>query len=618
MKKNKESRRDIIAALGDTLPPGESTKEVFGVAYSGGEFTQPWEELPIVVDLGGMTIAAQVPLLYDHDNEPRMRLGVVEAAVEDGRLVVAGQIAAIGEHGREVIEGGRLWPWQLSIGARVLAEEVIGEEPRNVNGREVSNCLLITRSELREVSVVAVGADKETHLDIAAAFGGKPHKKEHTMDKEEKNTLDANADEKSAARVDAIAAALADYPSTCAEAIRCGWTPEQAQSVAAALKKAESNVPPAVANINAGAEAESARRVLRGALELRAGIKPENTGLTDRELEAADKKRGLSLREFFAETMRLEGRPVSAMHTRSDIEAAFSTAAIPALLSDTANKRVKQEFEAAAPRAPRLCTASDLSDYKKTKAVNLLVAGELPVLHDGQEISNGMLTESAGENQVKSHAMIITIGHEAIVNDDLGELLKIPQLMGRNAAAQLDRDFFAGIVANPTMSDGNALFSNAHKNYMTGGTSALSYASLTKARALLLKQTDAAGHPLNLRPRFLVVPPDLYALAETLAYSDTLTVSTAQDAPAGTYNPIRGWDLEVIPAAELSSEKGWYLLTDPARGAAFDIAYLRGERAPIVERDNAPFNYRGLAFRCFFDYGIAALDFRGAIYAAGQ
>ena len=280
----------IIAADGETMPAGAPIKEVFGVAYSGAEFTQPWEELPIVLDLAGLEIAPQVPLLYDHDNEPRMRLGVVEAAVEDNRLVIAGEIAATGEHGREVIEGGRLWPWQLSIGARVLASEVI-EEPRTVNGREVANCLLITRAQLREVSVVAVGADKETHLDIAAAFGGKPPKKEEkTMEKEEKNTLDANADEKSAARVDGIAAALADHPETCAEAIRAGWSVAQAQSVAAALKKAESNVPPAVANINAGAEAESARRVLRGALELRAGIAPERTGLTDRELEAAKQR----------------------------------------------------------------------------------------------------------------------------------------------------------------------------------------------------------------------------------------------------------------------------------------------------------------------------------------
>ena len=608
----------IIAADGETMPAGAPIKEVFGVAYSGAEFTQPWEELPIVLDLAGLEIAPQVPLLYDHDNEPRMRLGVVEAAVEDNRLVIAGEIAATGEHGREVIEGGRLWPWQLSIGARVLASEVI-EEPRTVNGREVANCLLITRAQLREVSVVAVGADKETHLDSAAAFGGKPPKKEEkTMEKEEKNTLDANADEKSAARVDGIAAALADHPETCAEAIRAGWSVAQAQSVAAALKKAESNVPPAVANINAGAEAESARRVLRGALELRAGIAPERTGLTDRELEAADKQRSLSLRDFLGEAMRLEGRPVANLRSRADIEAAFSTAAIPALLSDVANKRVKQEFEAAAPRAPRLCTASDLNDYKKTSVVNLLVAGELPVLHDGQEIPNGKLTESAGENRVRSHAMIITVGHEAIVNDDLGELLKIPQLMGRNAAAQLDRDFFAGLVANPAMGDGQNLFSAAHKNQLTGATSALSVAALNKARALLLKQTDAAGNPLNLRPRYLVVPPELYGLAEQIAYGDTLTVSTAQDAPAGTYNPIRGWDLQVVAAAELSDAKAWYLLTDPARGATFDIAYLRGQQTPIVERDSAPFNYRGLAFRCFFDYGIAALDFRGAIYAAGQ
>ncbi|MBR2632498.1 MAG: hypothetical protein IKD29_03545, partial [Lentisphaeria bacterium] len=59
----------ISAALGNDLT------KVEGVAYSGGEFRQWWSSYPCVTDIDGLEIAAQIPLMYNHINDPEFRLG---------------------------------------------------------------------------------------------------------------------------------------------------------------------------------------------------------------------------------------------------------------------------------------------------------------------------------------------------------------------------------------------------------------------------------------------------------------------------------------------------------------------------------------------------------------
>ena len=154
-----------------------SLSKVDGVAYSGGPIRQPWSSLDMVVDLAGMLFSPQTPLLYSHTNWPSCRLGEVTAAVAANALTVAGGIDPETEFGKTVVDSGKKVQWQLSIGAEVLETERVPEgESRTVNGRSfVGPFLHVTKSRLREVSVVAVGADPETHLRIAASLNIHAH-----------------------------------------------------------------------------------------------------------------------------------------------------------------------------------------------------------------------------------------------------------------------------------------------------------------------------------------------------------------------------------------------------------------------------------------------------------
>ena len=209
-----------------------------------------------------------------------------------------------------------------------------------------------------------------------------------------------------------------------------------------------------------------------------------------------------------------------------------------------------------------------------------------------------------------------------IYNDDLGEFLKIPVAMGMKAKKKIDQVFFTRLLENPAQGDTENLFSTAHKNYMNGADSALSVESLEKLIGMFMDQTDSAGDPIDVSPKYLIVPTALYALAQRLTMSQYLIGTTTKAVPA--LNVLSNYNIQVIASPYLSNTKytnasatGFYLFADPAQVDTFEIGYFRGNRTPIVEQGETDFNTLGTAFRVYFDFGIREQDFRGMAFSKG-
>ncbi len=154
--------------------PAEAKKGVAhasGVAYAGGKMTVGMWDAPIVVDLAGMECSAPVPLLANHENHVRSRLGLVTPTVADGALSIDGEIDEKAELAETIVRQARAGAaWQLSIGAEVVDAVYIDEGTVEINGAEHEAPFYhVTKSVLREVSVVAVGADRNTSMSIAAS-----------------------------------------------------------------------------------------------------------------------------------------------------------------------------------------------------------------------------------------------------------------------------------------------------------------------------------------------------------------------------------------------------------------------------------------------------------------
>ena len=287
----------------------------------------------------------------------------------------------------------------------------------------------------------------------------------------------------------------------------------------------------------------------------------------------------IPLSGILAECMRLEGMSAPRTFDNAAIKAAFSTVSLPGILSNVAQKKLLQAYQAQPIIATKLCTTADLSDFKENERFRLTDIGDLkPVGADG-EIQDGGVTEEKAVNQLDTYAKKFCLTRKMIINDDLGAFLKVPTAMGNRAARLVDQLFFKRLMANPTMTDGKALFSAPHKNLLTGANSALSLDSLKKAIQVFLNQTDADGQPINVEPSILLVPTALKFLAQELTRGTTLIMSGGDGTTVRpAMNVLTDENLNVISSPYLSngnyagaSEAAWYLFGKPGTVDTFEI-----------------------------------------------
>ena len=634
---------EITAASGGKKP------SVKGLAYSGGKMRLFGWSRPVVVDMAGMNVPESVPLLTNHVNDTLCRVGVVTATKGAEGLEISGEIVADGEEAVNIVAQGKSGAdWQLSIGAEVEAAELVQEGKRTINGIEHDAPFYhVTKSTLREVSVVAVGADKATHMKVTASLqlkGNSVMEPQNTNpNPETPKAVEAAAPAVSAPQVDAKAVADAavkaerervgmikgvcngEFPEIEAKAINEGWDKNQVnEAVLAAYRQKQ---PTTDVQITVKKEHAMNAKHLEAALSLRAGIDGDTLAKTmgDETVEAAMKDMDMPLRAVLGECMRIEGMSVPRSFDNDAIKAAFSTVSLPGILSNVANKKLMQAYEAQPIIATKLCTTGDLTDFKENQRFRLTDVGDLqPIGADG-EIKDSALTEESAKNQLDTYAKKFCLTRKMIINDDLGAFLKVPTAMGNRAARLVDQLFFKRLMANPTCVDGKPLFGRDHKNLLSGAASALSADSLKKAIQMFIDQTDADGQPISVEPSILLVPTALKHLAIELTRGATLMMSGGVDAtirPA--INVLADENLQIVSSPYLGnknypnfSEASWYLFGKPGTVDTFEIGYLKGKRTPTVERGDLDFNVLGIWFRVFFDIGIREQDHRGMVKATG-
>ena len=650
---------------------GDGKHKVAGLAYSGGKMRLFGWSKPVVVDLSGMTVPESVPLLANHENHTLGRVGVVSAKAEGGHLAIAGDIVAGGELAEAIVAQGKAGAdWQLSIGAEVEAAELIQEGKRTVNGMEHEAPFYhVTKSTLREVSVVAVGADRSTHMTVTAqlqlkgnsimepevtnketkpveaAAPANPPATPAAVPKEPPKTVTASATPEKPAEPMPDAKAIAaeavkaerdrvtmikvacgsEFPEIEAKAIAEGWDRNRVNEevLKAYRAKQPTTSAPAVTVKKSGMTAKT----LEAALSLRAGIDGDTLAkdMGEETVEAAMKDCDIPLQGVLAECMKLEGMAVPRTFDNTAIKAAFSTVSLPGILSNVAQKKLLQAYRAQPIIATSLCTSADLSDFKENQRFRLTDIGDLkPVGADG-EIKDGGVSEEKAVNQLDTYAKKFCLTRKMIINDDLGAFLKVPTAMGNRAARLVDQLFFQRLMANPTMVDGKPLFSTNHKNLLSGANSALSADSLKKAIKVFLDQTDADGQPVNVEPSILLVPTALKFLAVELTRGAALMMSGgAEQTIRPTLNVLADQNLQIVSSPYLSnakyggaSETAWYLFGKPGTVDTFEIGYLKGKRTPTVERGDLDFNVLGIWFRVYFDVGIREQDHRGMVKSNG-
>ena len=671
--------------------------KVVGVAYSGGKMNLPGWRHPVVVDLAGMEIPESVPLLTNHENKTDSRIGLISAAVRNNALEITGEIVSDSRDAADIIAQGKAGAdWQLSIGADVKECELV-KGSREVNGQEVEGPFYhIKKSTLREVSVVAVGADAHTNMKVNAKFNlvnqegetmnnksetksvsavstpndaappekkpeteqkpgnpankaGEPEKKPDNAEKTpgqaaaeatppaiQASAGDVAATAREAAqnavkaereRISAIQAICdGEFPEIEREAIAGGWTPEVVTKKVLETIRAERPAANVNISVKTAPEGGELRKTIEAAMCLRVEVSADQLEKSygAKTVEAGMAEMDMPLKQLLIECMKLDGIPYRGGFDNETIRAAFSSVSLPGILSNVANKKLLQSYEAQPIIAMKLCSTGDLNDFKENDRFRLTDVGDLlPIAADG-EIKDGGLIEESAKNQLDTYGKKFCLTRKMIINDDLGAFMKVPTAMGNRAARLIDQLFFSRLLSNPAQADGKALFSTNHKNLLSGASSALSSDSLKKAIQLFLDQVDADGQPISVEPKYLLVPTALKHLAIELTQGATLIMSGTDNAVRPALNVLSDENLQVISspylgnsAYEGSSQTGWYLFGDPKTVDTWEIGFLKGKRTPTVERGETDFNTLGLWFRVYFDLGVREQDHRGMVKANG-
>jgi len=357
------------------------------------------------------------------------------------------------------------------------------------------------------------------------------------------------------------------------------------------------------------------REILENAMLLRAGYEDIVTDGDDgKKAEQAHRFRELSMLDMCRQAVLLDGLEVPA--GREDtIRAAFSTASLPLLLSNVANKALLKGYNMQPETWPKWCTTGNASDFKTMTRARLTDTGDLLKVGAGGEVKYGGATEEGEQFSVATYAKNFAITRVQIIDDDLNALTKQPRNMGSRAKRLVGDLVYIHLLANGAMADGTALFHANHGNLNT--SAALTKDNLAAALVVFMKQTDKDGKNINVPVAVLLVPPDLFFTASEIIKAATIVITGSTDSVKPAHNAISDLNIEAVSEARLSnaaftgySATSWYLTGNKNLCDTIEVAFLNGRREPTLERFPMGPDRMGITFRVYHDTGCKSMDHR--------
>ena len=339
---------------------------------------------------------------------------------------------------------------------------------------------------------------------------------------------------------------------------------------------------------------------VKQSLLARAGIDKDKANAKDNAYNA------MTLRELARASLVDRGVSVSGQNAMSMVGLAFthSSSDFGQILIDVAHKSLLKGWETAAENFDQFTSRGTLTDFRAAKRVGLGDFGYLPQVGEGEEYTYGTIGDEGASVALATYGQLFSITRQAIINDDMHLLTKIPEKMGQAARATIAKLVFALLTGNAIAQDGKALFDASHKNTLTGAS--LDVTSIDKAIQIMNGFVNARGEPLAIEPEFMLLPTSLYTRAKQVLGSASVE---GTDANSGIINPIR----DIVPALksarlQVADPKSWYLINKEA----IEVSYLDGIDTPYMEQQNG-FTVDGVSTKVRIDAGVNVIDYRGIV-----
>lgn len=595
-------------------------------SWSEGRYMLELSMEPDAVDISRLT-SGTAPLLNAHsDYSLSDVIGVIEnARIENGigyATVRFSQREEVEPIFRDVQDGILC---NISMGARIEALELLEAQSGELKVYRA------TKWSVEELSIVPVGADSAAHILAHETGEGDPLEKlinggvnMEEMKKDVQTPAPAAEPQPNAAELARQAAAeergrvteiLALCKRHCMTEDFASAYVEGGNSVedvrAAILDKLAAQAP-SVSNISVGVTDEEKQRLsLQNAILARVSPQKYN------EDANGSRYRGRSLIEMARLYMENHGAKLDgfsaiqiaqlALTGRTAMGGMMTTGDMPLVLGNTIARRLRDEYLEMAPTWPQFCRRATAVDFKEMTVVSL--AGDVAFrdVPESGEYEHGSMLESAEKYKLSKSGRIISLSFEMMVNDDLGAFGRIPQMIASAARAKEANVIYGILNDNPNMSDEKALFSTDHKN-LASTAGVPSEATLSAACVAMFEQTNLAGDPINVKPKFLIHGPQNLVTVKKMLSTDMLATKS------GDINVFKG---EFVPVLDQRiTDKRWFLLSDPAMCDTIEYAYLDGMEGVTTETQYG-FDVDGVAVKARMIFGAKAIDYRGMYKNAG-
>jgi hypothetical protein len=335
--------------------------------------------------------------------------------------------------------------------------------------------------------------------------------------------------------------------------------------------------------------------------------KPAERALRDAAPGAADLL-SLPMPMLCRELLSRAGERVSG-DPRSMVGRALTTTDLPNLLVETSHRILLDAFDSAPETWPIWAPKAQVADFKKTKAIGFEGDVHLLIKPEGGEYMEGKLSETAEEFFVQTFGRKMSISREALINDDLNALSRMPALYGYAAAELVGDVAYKGLLAAPVMGDGNALFGTAHRNLYAGKGGAPTVPNLGAVVTGMKLQKDAFGKTISILPQFFIAPVGLEVASEQFFNTQLQgagAIVGTQPAPL-VNNPYGGAYFTRVYDRRLDDDdpSAWYLA---ARDGTVVVFFLGGIEAPYIE-SQPNFDTDGVESKVRMDVGAKAVRY---------
>lgn len=335
-------------------------------------------------------------------------------------------------------------------------------------------------------------------------------------------------------------------------------------------------------------------------------------------VDASNPFRGAKLIDLARAAAERAGVKVDGMNQMEVVAAAFTQSGsdFPILLENTMHKALQSAYAVAALTWKRFCNIGSVSDFRASNRYRVGSLSNLDAVTELGEFKNKTIPDGEKSSiTAGTKGNIINLSRQAIINDDLGAFVGLSASLGRAAARTIESDVHALLARNgglgPIMSDTYTLFHANHNNITT--QAAITMAALDLDRVALASQKDVGGNDyLDLMPAVLLVGLGLGGTARGIvgAEYDPDTTGKLQKP-----NIVRNLVRDVVDTPRITGSRR-YLFADPAEAPVLEVAFLDGAQDPYLELQDG-FDVDGSRWKVRLDFGVAAIDYRGAVTNAG-